>query len=222
MHGEIERRTPSNFGGHSPPVTPHVQPIITNDEIPTSPLPQAVLSPSKVTVEKQYSDKYTSPSPTHSICMSTSVSFSRERNLENDIEMLQEKLKDTEELLQSLRLQHDTLSLEHRTVRDSLSSYHDESERLQIDVQHLNDCANVLRAELKTTRADRADALELQKVLYRELDESRTEKKKAQDQSESDSKTIQDLQRQCKEMERILMRKYPDSVSALIGNTNLS
>lgn len=184
-----------------------------------SPLPQAALqSPSEVAVEKQYSDKYTSPSPTHTICMSTSFSFSRERNLENDIEMLQEKLKDTEERLQSLRLQHDTLSLEHRTVRDSLSSYHEESERLKIDVQHLNDCANVLRAELKTTRADRADALELQKVLYRELDESRTEKKKAQDQSESDSKTIQDLQRQCKEMERILMRKYPDSVSALIGN----
>lgn len=34
--------------------------------------------------------------------------------------------------------------------------------------------------------------------------------------TERDAKTILDLQRQCKEMERILMRKHPDSVSALI------
>jgi hypothetical protein len=48
------------------------------------------------------------------------------------------------------------------------------------------------------------------------LDESRQERKKYQEQTEKDSKHIQDLTRQCKEMERILMRKHPDSVSALI------
>jgi hypothetical protein len=48
------------------------------------------------------------------------------------------------------------------------------------------------------------------------LDESRQDRKKYQEQTEKDVKQIQDLQRQCKEMERILMRKHPDSVSALI------
>lgn len=169
-------------------------------------------------VIKQCIDKYTSPSPSHSmLSSSTTFSFTRERNLESELESLQEKLKDTEERLQSLRLQHDTLSQAHRTLRDTQSQYLEESERLKLDVQHLNECANILRSELKSARADRAESLQLQTILYKELDESRTEKKKAQDQSDRDGKTIQDLQRQCKEMERILMRKHPDSVSALIG-----
>lgn len=52
------------------------------------------------------------------------------------------------------------------------------------------------------------------------MDENRVDKKKFQEITERDSKTIQDLQRQCKEMERILMRKHPDSVSALIVASN--
>lgn len=56
----------------------------------------------------------------------------------------------------------------------------------------------------------------MHKILQAELDENRVDKKKFQEITERDSKTIQDLQRQCREMERILMRKHPDSVSALI------
>lgn len=70
--------------------------------------------------------------------------------------------------------------------------------------------------ELQSARSDRDSAIELQKILQSELDESRKEKKRLQDCSEKDTKTIQDLQRQCREMERILMRKNPDSISALI------
>jgi hypothetical protein len=58
--------------------------------------------------------------------------------------------------------------------------------------------------------------VEIQKILQKELEENRVDKKKFQEITERDSKTILDLQRQCKEMERILMRKHPDSVSALI------
>lgn len=53
-------------------------------------------------------------------------------------------------------------------------------------------------------------------MLQQDLDENRIDRKKFHDITERDSKTILDLQRQCKEMERILMRKHPDSVSALI------
>lgn len=165
---------------------------------------------------KTPADKSTSSSPSHSM-MSTSMSFTRERNLEKEIEDLQEKLKDTEERLQSLRLQHDSLSQIHRSVRDNQNQYREEAERYKIEIQHLNECANVLRTELQSARADRAEALEIQKMLQKEVEESRDEKKKIQERKEKDSRTIMDLQRQCKEMERILMRKHPDSVSALIG-----
>lgn len=173
--------------------------------------------PNTIRMDKHFVNKCTSPSPTRSmISMSTSTSFCRERNLESEIEVLQEKLKDTEERLQSLRLQYDSLSQTHRTLRDNQNQSSEESERLKIDVQHLNDCTNKLRAELQTARSDRTEALELQKVLQKELDESRTDKRKTADQNDKDAKTIQDLHRQCKEMERILIRKHPDSVSALI------
>lgn len=226
-----QQRTATNFGGHTPPLT-HQSPAkqtrtnqIHNDSsrrssrcsvaVPSSPCKSLTSQP------KQFSDKQTSPCHVAALAvatsMSSSFSYSRERNLENEIEQLQETLKDTEERLHGLRLQHDTLSAEHRIARDHQQQYADEKERLQLEVQHLSECANVLRAELKATRDDRTDACEAQKQLQRELDESRAEKRRTHEQSDTDAKTIQDLQRQCKEMERILMRKYPDSVSALIG-----
>lgn len=155
------------------------------------------------------------PSPTPSM-MSSSTSFCRERNLEKEIDQLQEKLKDTEERLQSLRLQHDSLSQVHRVLRDNQTQYRDESDRCKIEIQHLSECAIKLRAELQSARNDRTEAMELQKILQKEVEESRAEKRKAVEQTEKDGRIIQDLQRQCKEMERILMRKHPDSVSALI------
>jgi hypothetical protein len=89
-------------------------------------------------------------------------------------------------------------------------------EKLKIHVEHLNECANVLRSELHSARNDRESAIEIQKILQSDLDEVRSDRKKFQESNEKDAKTIQDLQRQCREMERILMRKHPDSVSALI------
>lgn len=73
-----------------------------------------------------------------------------------------------------------------------------------------------LRNELQNARTDRNEALELQKTLQSELNECRTDKKNLQSLIDKDAKKVQDLQRQCREMERILMRKHPDSVSALI------
>ncbi|XP_067641881.1 uncharacterized protein [Eurosta solidaginis] len=172
---------------------------------------------------KTYCDKSVNSSPKRMISARTSpiepfaaASVGREHALKHEIEQLQEKLKDTEERLQSLRIQHDSLSQLHRDLRESNTKLQEESDILKLDLQHLNECANILRSELQTARADRNEALELQKALQCELEESRQEKKRAQEMKEKDGKTIQDLQRQCREMERILMRKHPDSVSALI------
>lgn len=172
-------------------------------------------------------DKSVNSSPSHVVSVmcspietqSPALSASREYALKQEIDLLQERLKDTEERLESFRLQYDTLSQLHRKLRDGHTHLQDETEMLKLDVQHLNECANVLRAELQTARTDRDSALELQKLLQKELDDIKLDKKRTQEQKDKDMKTIQDLQRQCREMERILMRKHPDSVSALIGKT---
>lgn len=157
-----------------------------------------------------------------SMTASNSFSWTRERALEQQIENLRETLKDTEERLQSLRLQYDNVSQMHRTLRDTNNQMHEEMDRLKIDAQHLRECANILRTELQAARKDRAEAIEVQKVLQRELDDSRAEKRKACDEADANAKQILDLQRQCKEMERIMARKNPDAMASLLGTINMS
>lgn len=168
-------------------------------------------------IEEFYEEKILcDKSPTHSMGSSSSFSWARERELENTNENLHEKLKDTEERYNSLKIQHESLSQVHRVLRDSHVQLQEETEKLKIDFQILNECANVLRCELQSAKQDRESSNEIARILQQELDENRVDRKKFQDISDRDSKNIQDLQRQCREMERILMRKHPDSVSALI------
>lgn len=58
--------------------------------------------------------------------------------------------------------------------------------------------------------------------LISELTKDRNEKKTLTTQHDKDVVVIRDLQRQVKEMEMILRRKHPDSVSALIGEYSFS
>ncbi|CAH1717163.1 unnamed protein product [Chironomus riparius] len=192
-------------------------PIIPTQNTETSPIEDNVFEFNLN--QKILCDKSTAPSPTLSIISSaTSINsnWQRERELENTNEDLQEKIKDSEERLQSLRIQYDSLSQIHRVLRENHLRLQEESDKLKIDYQILDECANVLRCELQGAKKDHESAIEIQKFLQHELEENRVDKKKFQEITERDSKTIQDLQRQCKEMERILMRKHPDSVSALI------
>lgn len=152
-----------------------------------------------------------------SISASNSFSWTRERVLEQQIDNLREKLMDTEERLQSLRMQYDNLSQVHRTLRDSNHQLHDEMDRLKIDAQHLHECANILRTELQAARKDRFEAIEIQKKVQRELEISRDEKRRVIKDSDLNARQIMDLQRQCKEMERILVRKNPDAIQILLG-----
>lgn len=161
---------------------------------------------------------FSTPLTPISMTASNSFSWTRERALEQQIENLRETLKDTEERLQSLRLQYDNVSQMHRKLRDTNNQMHEEMDRLKIDAQHLRECANILRTELQAARKDRADAIEVQKALQRELDDSRAEKRKACDDADANAKQILDLQRQCKEMERIMARKNPDAMSSLLGS----
>lgn len=196
--------------------------VVTQEDLQTTSSKSLLLNNNEaITIKPTFCDKSTNSSPKRVVSALTSpiehISVTREHALQHEIEQLQETLKDTEERLQSLRIQHDSLTHIHRDVRDNQSQLQDESELLKLDVQHLNECANILRTELQSARKDRNEALEVQKTLQNELEDCRVAKKKLQERTEIDSKIIQDLQRQCKEMERILVRKYPDSVSALIG-----
>jgi hypothetical protein len=162
-------------------------------------------------------DKSTAPSPTHSmISIHSSASWLRERELETSCENLNESLKDAEERYNSLRIQYDSLSQIHRVLRENHLQLQEENEKLKIDLQIINECTNTLRCDLKNMKQDLDSANEISRILQQEIDENRVDRKKFQDISERDAKIILDLQRQCKEMERILMRKHPDSVSALI------
>lgn len=163
------------------------------------------------------SNALSTPLTPMSTSASISFSWTRERALEQEMENLRETLKDTEERLQSLRLQYDNVSQMHRSLRDTNNQMHEEMDRLKIDAQHLRECANILRTELQAARKDRSEAIEVQKVLQRELDDSRAEKRKACDEADVNAKQILDLQRQCKEMERIMARKNPDAMASLLG-----
>ena len=94
----------------------------------------------KENCEKSFSDKSTAPSPSHSV-----NTWAKERELEHRITVLQEQLKDTEERYESLKIQYDSLSQVHRTLRENHGVMQEESDKLKLDVQHLNECANVLR-----------------------------------------------------------------------------
>ncbi|KAH8251143.1 hypothetical protein KR038_009320 [Drosophila bunnanda] len=169
-----------------------------------------------------YSEKAVGSSPKHLVSTLSSpieqiaCSVSREHALKHEIDQLQERLKDTEERLASVRLQSDSLSQTQRALREHNGRLQEESEMLKLDVQHLNECASVLRSELQAARRDRSEALQLQRSLRAELEEVQQERRRMGENKEKDGRIIQDLQRQCREMERILMRKHPDSVSALI------
>lgn len=156
-------------------------------------------------------------SPTLIMSASSSFSWTRERALEQQIDILRETLKDTEERLHSLRLQYENVSQMHRSLRDANHQMHEEMERLKIDAQHLHECANILRSELQAARKDRTEAIQLQATLQCELDTARNEKRRACDEVESNGRQILDLQRQCKEMERILARKHPNAMQTLLG-----
>lgn len=155
--------------------------------------------------------------PTLIMSASSSFGWTRERALEQQIDTLRETLKDTEERLHSLRLQYDNVSQMHRSLRDANHQMHEEMERLKIDAQHLHECGNILRTELQAARKDRAESIHLQATLQQELDVMRNEKRRACDEVESNGRQILDLQRQCKEMERILARKNPNAMQTLLG-----
>ncbi|XP_017869601.1 PREDICTED: centrosomal protein of 162 kDa [Drosophila arizonae] len=216
----LHRRSSSSNSQPQPQPQAQAQPQ-TGAQTPAK--ARAVASSQPIAPMASYSEKAVGSSPKHLVhTMSSPIeqivtcSVSREHVLKQEIEELQEQLKDTEERLASVRLQSESLSQTQRALREQNSRLQEESEMLKLDVQHLHECAGVLRNELQSARRDRDEAVQLERSLRSELEEVQQERRLAAEGKEKDARIIQDLQRQCREMERILMRKHPDSVSALI------
>lgn len=72
------------------------------------------------------------------------------------------------------------------------------------------------KSELTSVRENNIKLSESEVSLKKLLEIEKLQSKTSRLQSEKDAKCIQDLNRQVKEMERIIQRKHPDSVSALI------
>ncbi|TDG42075.1 hypothetical protein AWZ03_011508 [Drosophila navojoa] len=222
----LHRRRSSSNSATQPQAQPQAQAQLqTGPQTPAKAPAKgpAVASSQPIAPMASYSEKAVGSSPKRLVhTMSSPIepigtcSVSREHVLKQEIEQLQEQLKDTEERLASVRLQSESLSQTQRALREQNSRLQEESEMLKLDVQHLHECAGVLRNELQSARRDRDEAVQLERSLRSELEEVQQERRLAAESKEKDARIIQDLQRQCREMERILMRKHPDSVSALI------
>lgn len=152
---------------------------------------------------------------------------SPEINLE--LEKTLEELKDVQEINTALQLQLDNINKTFQELKlshEEVSSSNRNLERRLIDTESLlskykNELINLKEQNLKLAESE----TNLSKLL--EIEKLQTKTLKIQ--TEKDAKCILDLNRQIKEMERIIARKHPDSVSALIvaskndpSDTNLS
>ncbi|CAH2093049.1 unnamed protein product [Euphydryas editha] len=145
-----------------------------------------------------------------------SVSNTPKKSLSCKHESILEELKDTNERIKSLELLNVQLTDDNKVLRKKLDQVNEEKyvATLKISecekfIQRLSKEYESRNSELKTSKLNETN-------LMAELNKERNERKNITIQRDKDALVIQDLQRQVKEMEMILKRKHPDSVSALI------
>lgn len=134
------------------------------------------------------------------------------------ISALQEELKDTNERHRSIQMQHDNLAESSRLTKNMNDELSRDNKFLETKLYEKDGIISKLRKELESSKLDRSQVDLNEATMKQELAYLKDDKRNLLLQSSKDKMAIQDLQRQCKEMEGILSRKHPDSVSALIGN----
>lgn len=143
-----------------------------------------------------------------------------DKSLQSELDKALENLKDLQEHNTALQLQLDSLNNSHQVLKqcnEELSTTNKTLERKLIENEAL---INRLKNELKTLQDKHAILIESERTLKKTIENEKQQNKILKQQNDKDSKCIQDLQRQVKEMERIITRKHPDSVSALILAAN--
>nr|XP_003702778.1 PREDICTED: centrosomal protein of 162 kDa isoform X1 [Megachile rotundata] len=149
----------------------------------------------------------------------------QQNNLLNDeLEMFREQLRTKNDFITDRLQAMTTVELElKKQVEDLTIKLSSKTEQLRIVKQELDKIQqNVLplEKELLELRVKEGSLQEKLQVARSHVEREKLLTQKLKDQVILDSKKITDLNRQVREMERILKRKNPDSVSALILTAN--
>ncbi|KYB26175.1 Centrosomal protein of 162 kDa-like Protein [Tribolium castaneum] len=139
---------------------------------------------------------------------------SPEINLE--LEKTLEELKDSKEVNTALQLQLDTINKTHCLLKKSYEDLLASNKNLERKVAEFDTSLAKYKTEVVNLQSEKDKLLENENNLNKLLEIEKLQSKSLKLQNEKDAKCIQDLNRQIKEMERIIARKHPDSVSALI------
>ncbi|XP_052743233.1 centrosomal protein of 162 kDa [Bicyclus anynana] len=127
-----------------------------------------------------------------------------------------EELKDTNERVKSLELLNVHLTDDNKVLRKKLDQINEDKHVAELKVAECERFVNRLSKEYENRNTDLKTSKQNENSLMAELNKERNERKNLAIQRDKDVVIIHDLQRQVKEMELILKRKHPDSVSALI------
>lgn len=133
-----------------------------------------------------------------------------------ELERALEDLKDSKEINTSLQLQIDILNKTHQHLKSSYDDLLGSNKNLERRMVELDSMLDKYKTELLAMQRTRDKLLDVEGNLNKMLEAEKLQTKSLKLQNEKDAKCIQDLNRQIKEMERIIARKHPDSVSALI------
>lgn len=109
------------------------------------------------------------------------------------------------------------LTEDNKVLRKKLDQINEEKHVNDLKLAECEKFVSRLSKEYEHRNIELKSIKENENKLLADLTRERNDKKNLTILRQKDVATIQDLQRQVKEMEMILKRKHPDSVSALIG-----
>ncbi|KZC05810.1 PREDICTED: centrosomal protein of 162 kDa [Dufourea novaeangliae] len=158
-------------------------------------------------------------------CALKNEDLTEQNNLLNDeLEMFKEQLRTKNDFITDRLQAMTTAELElKKKVEDLSVKLSSKTEQLRIvkqEFEKLQQNVLPLEKELLELRVKEGTLLEKLQVAKSHVEREKKLSQKLKDQVILDSKKITDLNRQVREMERILKRKNPDSVSALILTAN--
>lgn len=137
-------------------------------------------------------------------------------NTKNDTVL--EELKDTIERVKSLELLNVKLNEDNKQLRNKLEQVNEEKYVVDLKIAECERFIQRLSKEYENKNTELKTMKQKENCHLAELNKAKDDRRQLAIQRDKDGIVIQDLQRQVKEMEMILKRKHPDSVSALIGN----
>ncbi|KAJ2945716.1 hypothetical protein O0L34_g558 [Tuta absoluta] len=127
-----------------------------------------------------------------------------------------EELKDTNERARGLEFLNVQLTEDNKALRKKLDLVNEAKHVADLKLVECEKFLSRLGKQYEARNLELKAAQEQENRLLAELNKERNERKNLTIRHDKDAVLIQDLQRQVKEMELILKRKHPDSVSALI------